>query len=161
MKIIVVSDTHMPKKGKILPVRLTEELATADRIIHAGDWQTPEVYNQLKKYGQIDGVCGNTDNEQMRRIVPDKKALTIEGFKIGIVHGHGTGKTTEKRAAESFSEKMDCIIFGHSHIPYLRYVNKTLLFNPGSVMDKRKMPYFSFGILTLSDYIHAEFIFFS
>lgn len=49
MKVIVVSDTHMPKRAKKLPKRLIEDLGEADLIIHAGDWQTIEVYEELSK----------------------------------------------------------------------------------------------------------------
>jgi uncharacterized protein len=44
------------------------------------------------------------------------------GFRIGITHGHGKGKTTKKRAIAAFEdEKVDCIIFGHSHIPVMGF----------------------------------------
>lgn len=53
-------------------------------------------------------------------------------FRIGIVHGHGTGKTAEKRAIEAFADDaVDCIIYGHSHIPILKENNGVILFNPG------------------------------
>ncbi len=36
MKMIVVSDTHMPKRAKKLPTKLIESLEDADLIIHTG-----------------------------------------------------------------------------------------------------------------------------
>lgn len=161
MKIIVLSDTHIPKKARQLPSRLVKELETADRIIHAGDWQTLAVYEELKQYAPVDGVYGNVDGEEIKQVMPDKKIMTISGFKIGIVHGHGEKKTTEKRALEAFEEFLDCIIFGHSHIPYVKYAKKTLLFNPGSATDKRKSPFYSFGILTIDDELRTQHIFYS
>ncbi|WP_258871352.1 metallophosphoesterase family protein, partial [Halobacillus trueperi] len=85
-----------------------------------------------------------------------------EGYRIGIVHGHGEKKTTEKRALESFENgAVDVLIYGHSHIPVLRYFKRTLLFNPGSLTDKRRLPMYSFGKLSLTKAgIHAEHIFF-
>ena len=65
MKVIVISDTHMPKRAKSLPSRLREELKTADMILHAGDWQTKEVYEELKVYAPIEGVCGNVDGQDL------------------------------------------------------------------------------------------------
>ncbi|SFK11559.1 hypothetical protein SAMN04487936_107169 [Halobacillus dabanensis] len=162
MKIIVVSDTHMPKKSKVLPERFLEELGDADAIIHAGDWQTIDLYEKLKDYAPVYGVYGNVDGEEVRRRFPYKKQLNWKGYVIGIVHGHGAKKTTEKRALETFEENpVDILIYGHSHIPVLRYFKKTLLFNPGSLTDKRRLPVYSFGKLTLSEEgIHAEHIFF-
>ncbi|MBM7553849.1 metallophosphoesterase family protein [Thalassobacillus pellis] len=161
MKVIVVSDTHMPKKGKKFPNRFISELANADLIIHAGDWQTIEVYEELSRYGKVAGVYGNVDNQDIIVVTEEKKLIELEGFTIGVVHGHGEKKTTEKRALDAFTEEeVDCIIFGHSHIPLLRYFKKTLLFNPGSLTDKRKLPYFSFGILYIEKDIRAEHVFF-
>lgn len=162
MKIVVLSDTHMPKKSLRLPDRLTTALQEADQIIHAGDWQTPELYEELNRYAPVTGVYGNVDGEDMKEIVPARQLITLAGYSIGVVHGHGEGKTTEKRALEAFAEQPpDLLIYGHSHIPVLRYFKKTLLFNPGSVTDKRRLPYYSFGLLTIGEEgIHAEHIFF-
>ncbi|MFC5712453.1 metallophosphoesterase family protein [Thalassorhabdus alkalitolerans] len=160
MKIVVTADTHIPKSAKQLPSRLLQELETADRIIHAGDWQTIEVYEELQKYAPVDGVCGNVDGEDIRQVMPEKKIIEAGGFTIGIIHGHGEKKTTEKRALEGFEEPLDCIIFGHSHIPYVRFASKTLLFNPGSATSKRKMPYYSFGVLTVGEELKTEHIFY-
>ncbi|MBH0230251.1 metallophosphoesterase family protein [Halobacillus yeomjeoni] len=161
MKLIVLSDTHMPKKAKQLPDRLIEELKDADLIIHAGDWQTVEVYHELKKHAPVRGVYGNVDGEDIKRLFPSQLVFDAEGHKIGVIHGHGEKKTTEKRVIEAFEkEDVSLIIFGHSHLPLLRYYKNKLLFNPGSVTDKRKLPYYSFGKLTVSEEIQAEHIFF-
>ncbi|MDQ0255658.1 putative phosphoesterase [Evansella vedderi] len=159
MKIVVVSDTHIPKRAKELPQPRLRKLKTTDRIIHAGDWQTIDVFHQLSAFAPVDGVFGNVDREDIKKIMPEKKIITIKGWKIGIFHGHGDRKTTEKRAIEALYGEVDCVVFGHSHIPYLRYVKKTLLFNPGSPTDKRKNPFYSFGIFTIYDTIRAEHVF--
>jgi uncharacterized protein len=163
LEIIVVADTHMPKKSKILPKRLLEELDNADAILHAGDWQTLGLHKTLKEYAPVYGVYGNVDNEEIKKHFPFQQQLEWEGYIIGIVHGHGERKTTEKRALETFEDHpIDILIYGHSHIPVLRYFKKTLIFNPGSLTDKRRLPFYSFGKLTLNEEgIHAEHIFFS
>ncbi|WP_026689682.1 metallophosphoesterase family protein [Alteribacter aurantiacus] len=161
MKVIIVGDTHMPKRATHLPMRLKVELETADRIIHTGDWNSICVYDQLKQFAPVDGVAGNTDDKEILKRFKHKERISIKGFKIGLVHGHGTKKTTEKRALESFEPDLDLIIFGHSHIPYTRYHNKTLLFNPGSVTDKRKLPYYSFGVMHIEEHISLTHVFFN
>ncbi|ALX48851.1 metallophosphoesterase family protein [Lentibacillus amyloliquefaciens] len=161
MKIVVTGDTHLKASGK-LPSRLTEACLSADLIIHTGDWKSVEVLNELSRYGEVTGVCGNIDGEIIQERLPVKQLLEIDRFKIGVVHGHGEKKTTERRAIEAFSEEQpDVIIFGHSHIPMIRYLKKQLLLNPGSPTDKRTLPYYSFAILTISDEIHAELVFFN
>ncbi|MDQ0300643.1 putative phosphoesterase [Salibacterium salarium] len=159
MKIVVLSDTHIRYKKHELPERVIQELQSADHIIHAGDWQIPAVYHTLQQYGDVTGVYGNVDGEEIMRLVPEKRVIEKNGWKIGIVHGHGDKKTTEKRAQEAFDEHLDIIVFGHSHIPLIRYAGKTMLFNPGSLLYKRKLPYCSFGIITLEEKPHVEHVF--
>lgn len=162
MKIVVLSDTHLPKRNRGLPARLLDELRDVDLIIHAGDWQTIDVFHQLQAYGRVEGVYGNVDNEEITGLLPSKKIVEAGGFRFGITHAHGKGKTTEKRAIAAFEgEKVDCVIFGHSHIPVKRYEGDLLIFNPGSPTDKRRQKLFSFGVISLSDKITAEHIFFN
>ncbi|PGY08388.1 metallophosphoesterase [Bacillus sp. AFS031507] len=162
MKIVVLSDTHLPKRAKSLPPRLIEELVNADLIIHAGDWQTIDVYNDLKSYANIVGVYGNVDGDEIKELFPENRVIEVCGFKIGITHGHGTGKTTERRAIQKFAdEKVDCIIFGHSHIPIKKCEKGIMLFNPGSPTDKRRQEKYSFGLINIGDSLEAEHIFFT
>lgn len=162
MKIVVISDTHMPKKAKQLPERLLIDLEDCDYIIHAGDWQTEELYNELKQYGPVIGVTGNVDDPELKSLLKTKEILRAGDFLIGIVHGHGTRKTTEKRALESFEdEEVDCIVYGHSHIPVLKEIDGVIVFNPGSPTDKRRQEEFSYGILTVGERIVAQHVFFN
>lgn len=161
MNIVVISDTHLPKRKKGLPTRLLEQLKDADLIIHAGDWTTIDVYKALQSYARVEGVYGNVDGQEIIELLSFKKIVEVCGIKIGITHGHGKGKTTEKRAIEAFKgEKVDCIIFGHSHIPVNRFEGEILIFNPGSPTEKRRQKQYSFGVITISDKIAAELLYF-
>lgn len=162
MKIVVLSDTHMPSKAKNLPKILIQEMETADALIHCGDWQTVELYQELRQYGRLTGVTGNVDSPELKKLLNPKEIIKAGEFKIGIVHGHGTGRTTEKRAMEAFqTDHVDCILYGHSHIPVKNEANGLLLFNPGSPTDKRRQKEFSYGILTIGEKIEAKHIFFT
>ncbi|GAA0492939.1 metallophosphoesterase family protein [Salinibacillus aidingensis] len=161
MKIIVTGDTHISGKNKPLPHRLLTACEEADLIIHTGDWKSPEIYQTLREYAEVKGVYGNVDGEEITDQFPIKDRLDVKGYKIGIVHGHGEKKTTEKRAIEAFQEDMpDILIFGHSHIPLIRYFKKTLLMNPGSPTDKRKLPFYSFGVLEIGEELRTEIVYF-
>ncbi|WP_102027680.1 metallophosphoesterase family protein [Salirhabdus sp. Marseille-P4669] len=161
MKIVVTGDTHIPKKSKPLPSVLLKECETADLILHTGDWQSLDVYETLAAYANVIGVYGNVDGEDVQKLFQAREIVEVEGYKLGLFHGHGDKKTTEKRALEAFEGKeVDAIIFGHSHIPMMRYLKKVLLFNPGSPTDKRALPYYSYGILTIGDCIKGEIVFF-
>lgn len=161
MRVIVIGDTHMPKKAETLPIPLLSELERADLIIHTGDWSSLEVYEELSRFAEVKGVRGNIDQVEIVESFPEKLLLSIKGFHIGVFHGDGTKGTTEKRALEAFeSEQVDVVLFGHSHIPYLRYHQKTLLINPGSPTDKRRVPVNSFVVLTIKETIDPSFKFF-
>jgi uncharacterized protein len=73
MKIDVISDTHLPKSKKGLPARLIVELQHADMIMHAGDWQTIDVYKKLQSYARVEGVYGNVDDHEIIGLFPLKK----------------------------------------------------------------------------------------
>jgi putative phosphoesterase len=161
LKIIVLSDTHMPKRARNLPHQLINELKSADLAIHAGDWSSIEVFKEISRYVRAEGVFGNVDTEEIEHLFPEKLILKLKGFSIGVVHGHGKGKTTEKRALDAFvNDNVDCIIFGHSHIPSLKDKDGILLFNPGSPTDKRRQPTYSYGILTIGSHLQAEHVYF-
>ncbi|MCA0754223.1 metallophosphoesterase [Paenibacillus sp. N4] len=153
MKIVVVSDTHMPRMNKKLPDRLLRELKTAKAIIHAGDWTNLSVYESLAAFAPVYGVAGNNDGADIIHKFGFRRLIELDGVKMGIVHGHGTGKRidTEARALEAFKNvSLDVLIYGHSHIPVLKRSAGLLVFNPGSPTDKRKQPLYSFGIFKLA-----------
>lgn len=153
MKVVVVSDTHMPRMNRKLPDRLLRDLKTADAIIHAGDWTNLSVYEALKHFAPTYGVAGNNDGADINRKFGMRRQLELEGVRIGIVHGHGEGKRidTEARAIEAFNNiHLDALIYGHSHIPVLKRSAGMLVFNPGSPTDKRRQPLYSYGVMQIS-----------
>lgn len=151
-RITVLSDTHMPKKAKVLPTALHEDLKGSDLILHAGDWSNWELYEQLNRYAPVEGVAGNVDDAMIIERLGYQRVVLAEGKRIGIVHGHGQGGTTPSRARKAFDDtEVDCILFGHSHIPFKEYVQGVLLFNPGSATDKRRQPRYSYGRILIQD----------
>jgi putative phosphoesterase len=151
VRIVVVSDTHMPRMAKSLPPRLARELANhTDLILHAGDWTGEEVYEQLVRYAPVEGVAGNNDGEPLIARYGLRKKLVCGEVRIGLVHGHGPNLrlTAEHRAAVAFEAgEVDIVVFGHSHIPVFKKQGGMLMFNPGSPTDKRRQKQYSFGII--------------
>ena len=163
MKIIIISDTHMPKKAKKLPEALLQSLIDTDYIIHLGDWQDESLFEELERFAPIEGVAGNVDSDSIIRRFGYSKIVTFFQYRIGLVHGHlGKGRTTEARAIDTFKEEhVHAIFFGHSHIPLFKTMNNTVLFNPGSPTDKRRQPNFSFGTMQLTEHeFRLEHVFF-
>jgi putative phosphoesterase len=152
MTIGIVSDTHMPSRGQQLPAALVEGLQGVDMILHAGDWTAPYIVELFASIAPVDGVIGNNDGPELYRTFGKRKLLTIEGRRIGIIHGDGYKRTTVENAHSAFAEgEAELIIFGHSHSPWLTTERGVVLFNPGSPTDKRREPLYSYGILELAE----------
>jgi hypothetical protein len=152
MKIVVVSDTHMPRMARRLPERLVRELGGADLILHAGDWTSEEVYDMLARYAPVEGVAGNNDGAAIVSRFGYRKRISCGELIVGLVHGHGPAarRSAERQAAESFAPgEADVIVFGHSHTPLVKKESGVLLFNPGSPTDKRRQKLYSFGIMEI------------
>ncbi|MFK0521279.1 metallophosphoesterase family protein [Paenibacillus illinoisensis] len=162
MKIIVISDTHLPKRAKQLPEPLLQVLPEADLILHAGDWSDWSVYKLLSEYAPVAGVAGNTDPPELGKKLGFSRIVEADGLRLGLVHGHQGSKTTEQNAIHTFAgQQVDAIIFGHSHVPLMHTVNDVLIFNPGSPTDRRRQQQYSFGIMTTRlGKLHAEHVFF-
>ncbi|MFC4769289.1 metallophosphoesterase family protein [Effusibacillus consociatus] len=162
----VLSDTHLPKKGTDLPEIVLERLKGVDAIIHAGDLTAPFVMETLEQLAPVTAVAGNVDPPELASLLGWQKRIEIEGYRIGITHGHlGKGKSTPERAWNAFKGgrqpvPVDLIIFGHSHIPHEEWRDGVLLLNPGSPTDKRRQPHFSFCLLHIGEKIHVEWVLF-
>lgn len=161
MRIGIVSDTHIRDHGKGLPKQLMEGLANVDLIIHAGDWMSLDVLYELETIAPVEGVAGNNDGWDIIDRFGHSKILTLEGHRIGIVHGHQGYKQTALNALDTFKdEAVQAIVFGHSHVPFNEVLQGVLMFNPGSPTDKRRQEKYSYGILTLTDKIEGEIFYF-
>ncbi|MBD2846764.1 metallophosphoesterase [Paenibacillus sp. IB182496] len=162
MRIVVVSDTHMPRMAKALPGPLLRELRSADHILHAGDWCSMEVYEQLSAFAPVTGVAGNNDGSALVRRLGYRQVLQVEGLSVGLVHGHGRVAAWQQALDTFKGERLDAIVFGHSHVPLHKDAGGTLLFNPGSATDKRRQPEFSFGIMEIAaGRLHARHIYYA
>lgn len=164
MRIIIISDTHLPKRGRWLPPQLVEELERADLVLHAGDFMTEDVLDELLALNKnLVGVIGNNDDADVRRRLKAKEKIRVGGRVIGLIHGDGgVREQTVQRAWEAFQgEAVDIIVFGHTHLPYLKTAQGTILFNPGSATEKRRSPYYSYGVLELGGgFIHLSHVFY-
>lgn len=161
MKIGILSDTHIPRRAKHLPEFVLDQLKNVDHIIHSGDICELSVIETLQKLAPVTAVYGNADTLETKQRLNETEILTLVGVTIGVFHGHGDkGKTLDRALGQFRDETVDCIIFGHSHMPYCRYHMGTLLLNPGSPTDKRRNPYYSFGILEIGEFLNPQLIFF-
>ena len=76
--------------------------------------------------------------------------MHVGGVNIGLIHGWGPPDGLIRRICEEFrGVALDCLVFGHSHVPLCEWQAGLLLFNPGSAVDPRGMPHASVGMLEI------------
>jgi putative phosphoesterase len=140
MRIAVISDTHMPSRGRILPPRCAAQLAAADLILHAGDHSDLESLQALRALGpEVVAVHGNVDSPELQRLLPEQIQIVVRGVAIAMVHDAGSARGRGTRLRARFPDA-DVVIFGHSHISVNDTLDGTLIVNPGSPTDRRRQP---------------------
>ena len=159
MKIGVISDTHIKSPDKLLPNAVFQAFEGVDLILHAGDIRIEEVLLQLEAIAPVQAVSGNNDGYEIYRKHGTRKIITIGGKKIGMTHGVSRGKTDMNAYGEFIDDHVDCIVYGHSHIPHNEIINDILFFNPGSATQRRFQPRHSVGILHIDQGIVGEIIY--
>ncbi|WP_077194370.1 metallophosphoesterase family protein [Streptomyces lydicus] len=142
MRLLLLSDTHLPKRAKALPPQLLDDLPRADAVVHAGDWVDTATLDLLEaRVQRLIGVYGNNDGPELRARLPEVAYAELDGVRLGVVHETGPAQGRERRCAERFPE-LDVLVFGHSHIPWDSLADDRLrLLNPGSPTDRRRQPY--------------------
>lgn len=149
MRIAVISDTHVESLNHI-PASILMQLAEADLIVHAGDFTEGVVLEELRTLGKVKAVCGNMDSSELKRMLPSKELFTVNGKRIGLIHGSGGPWGIAKRIRSVFDD-VDIIIYGHSHESYNKVIQGSLLFNPGPGRNY-------YGLLTIEDGVKAEIV---
>lgn len=150
MIVGVIADTHIPTRAKKLPQKLLKSLKGVDLIIHAGDFVEMRILEKLEKIAKIEAVFGNMDEEEIKLKLPGRKIIQVEEVKIGIVHGSDIPWDMNKRVPNNFrKEKIDCVVFGHTHLPRNQEIEGKLYFNPGSPTDQIFSTSNTFGILKI------------
>ena len=141
----------MPRHARVLPAALRDGLAGVDVIVHCGDMVDAMAVPLFEAIAPFQAVAGNNDPPALHRRFGKRKILELGGVRIGMVHGHdGVGRSTLARAQNAFKdERVDAILFGHSHVPYCERHDGVLLFNPGSPTDRRRQREFSYGIIRI------------
>lgn len=117
-RIGVISDTHGLLRPEVLDV-----LKTCDCILHAGDFDRPEILEQLRYLGNIYVVQGNNDRGWATNLSSTLR-FRIEDVEFFMTHN-------KKDVAWELGN-VQVVITGHTH----KYAEETkdgrLWLNPGS-----------------------------
>ena len=139
--MLVLADTHVPKRARDLPAPVWDAVDAADVVVHAGDWVDVALLDALEARSRRLLACwGNNDGPALRARLPDVARAEIGGVRIAVVHETGAAAGREERCAAAYPDT-DVLVFGHSHIPWDTTTRTGLrLLNPGSPTDRRRQP---------------------
>ncbi|MFA5337009.1 MAG: metallophosphoesterase [Candidatus Omnitrophota bacterium] len=152
MRVLVISDTHIPVVADKLPAVVIEEAKKSDACIHAGDFVDVKVFYELSKITKTYAVCGNMDNSDIRKELPEKQIIELGSIRAGLIHGRGSPATLMNYIDTEFKQELNTlniIIFGHTHHPLDKEIGGRVYFNPGSCTDRVFAPEPSYGILEI------------
>lgn len=147
----VISDTHIyaGSRRQIAPgVKRLFQRAGVDLIVHLGDANTRDVLVEVAELAPLIAVVGNNDEEDLQYTLPLTTRFTVGAYAFAAIHGHG-GRSAKEVAIERWAGKVDCILFGHSHMPLIEKVQGSILVNPGSPTDRRWHPHFGVAVVTV------------
>jgi putative phosphoesterase len=143
--LLLMSDTHVPKRARDLPGQLWRAVDEADVVVHAGDWVETTMLDALgARARSLVAVYGNNDGPELRARLPEVARVELGGVRFAVVHETGSAAGREQRCAQQFPD-VDVVVFGHSHIPWDTTTSggarRLRMLNPGSPTARRRQPF--------------------
>lgn len=140
VRVVVLSDTHAPRRWKGCPPAVATQLRRADLILHAGDVCTADVLAELAAFAPVRVVAGNNDGAEIAAWGATRALrLDLDGLPVAMVHDAGPKTGRLARLHRRFPEAR-LVVFGHSHIPLDEHDDHVRIINPGSPTDRRRQP---------------------
>lgn len=142
MDVAIVSDTHVPTRADEVPEWVRERVREADHVIHAGDFDSAETYDEFAALApELTAVQGNVDPVTLD--LPETTTVDLGGLTFVVTHGTGAVRTYEERVAGVVAEKRADVggpvvgVAGHTHQVFDDDVESAdgesvRLLNPGS-----------------------------
>ena len=127
IRVGLIADTH----GWLDP-NIAAAFAGVSLILHAGDIGHPRVIEQLEAIAPTTAVKGNIDGGELR-FLPLEVEVPIGDRRVAILHIAGNPKRPNRDARALLGRlQPDVLLVGHSHIPVVGKVGRTLWINPGA-----------------------------
>jgi putative phosphoesterase len=141
-RLLLLADTHVPRRARDLPAEVWSAVDTADVVVHAGDWVDVALLDALEQRARRLVACyGNNDGPALRARLPEVARADVDGLLLAVVHETGPAAGREIRCEAAYPD-VALLVFGHSHIPWDTTTPGGLrLLNPGSPTDRRRQPH--------------------
>ncbi len=137
MRIVVISDSH--KRGGVVD-RILRREENASHVFFLGD-VTSDIedftYEYTDRHFHI--VSGNCD---FMSSYPASDIVKLGDIKVFMTHGHNLGVKGGIGALSATAKAAGCAIalYGHTHIPDIKYDEGLYIVNPGSCAQSRNGP---------------------
>ncbi|MGU3503080.1 metallophosphoesterase family protein [Mycobacterium sp. C31M] len=159
MRLLLISDTHLPSRARDMPAEVWTAVDAADVVLHAGDWVDAALLDRLESRAHRLIACwGNNDGADLRARLPERADVTLAGVRFTVTHEAGAAAGRDERMARRYPDT-DVLVFGHSHIPWDATASTGLrLLNPGSPTDRRRQPHCTYMTADLVDGVLVDVV---
>jgi uncharacterized protein len=159
VKLLLLADTHVPRRARNLPPRVWDEVARADVVVHAGDWVVPELLDELTaRSARLVACWGNNGGPELRSRLPERADVVLDGLRFTVVHETGGSAGRDARMSARYPDT-DVLVFGHSHIPWDTTTSTGMrLLNPGSPTDRRRQPFCTYMTTSIADGVLTDVV---
>ena len=134
-RIRVVADTHISDWE--LPEKVIELMRSADYVVHAGDFDRYGAYRKFDEECELIAVAGDSDEERIKKELPEEVTFEVEGIRFGIVHKGNYLHEFHDLGYKAMEMGVDFMIFGHIHRFVLDDAKGIPLLCPGSPTQPR------------------------
>ena len=127
-RLLIVADTHVPKRARDLPAALWAEVDRADVVVHAGDWVDVALLDALLERlarRPCTAPRARRGVRQQRRagvaVAPARGGPCRPrwpSLRGGARDRPGTGTGDARWTPPAASPALNAPVFGHSHIPW-------------------------------------------
>ena len=90
MRLLLLADTHVPRRARDLPTQVWDEVTQADVVFHAGDWVSSGLLDTLTaRAARLVACWGNNDGPDLRSRLPERADVVLDGLHFTVVHETG------------------------------------------------------------------------
>ena len=140
---MAVSDSHQDIRSLNEAIRAEN---SPDIILHAGDY-AKDIRMANTGKSQLYCVNGNCDGSYSWD--SETELLQVGITNILLTHGHqfGVKHSLEQLTQYALNQKVNVVVFGHTHRQMMENKNGIILLNPGSI-SKQKSPLPGYAMIT-------------
>lgn len=135
--VLVVGDTWVPQRSSGIP-EVFRKMFTPGRIhkiLITGGVGSKEMYDYLRTVAaEVHCTASDVDQQWTDRL-PETAVVTVEGLRIGLLHGHQVVPLGDKDSLAAVQREMDVdvLVSGATHHSKYFEFDSRLFVNPGSL----------------------------